>query len=127
MLKPREYSWAYGQMNAPDVAFKNGWYYFYFPFNKTDIGVAKSRTPVGPWEEALSAKITTIFDPCVFIDDDGQAYIYGNDHKVNIGTPGAHIMGAKLKDNMIELDGSWIDLSKEEVNEAVNIFKRKNK
>ncbi len=125
VLKPRKYDWAFGQMNAPDVAYKDGWYYFYFPYNKTHIGVAKSRTPVGPWEEAVSDKITTIFDPCVIVDDDGQAYIYGNDHKVNIGEPGSHIMGAKLKDNMVELDGPWIRLSDEVVNEAVHVFKRK--
>jgi beta-xylosidase len=124
ILKPREYSWAQGQMNAPDVAYKDGWYYFYFPYDKTDIGVAKSRSPIGPWEEAVTDKITTIFDPCVFVDDDGQAYIYGNDHKVNIGEEGAHIMGAKLKDNMIELDGPWVRLSEERVNEAVHVFKR---
>ena len=124
VLKPREYTWADGQMNAPDVAYKDGWYYFYFPYDKTHIGVAKSRTPIGPWEEAVTDKITTIFDPTVFVDDDGQAYIYGNDHKVNIGEEGAHIMGAKLKDNMVELDGDWQRLSKEEVNEAVHVFKR---
>lgn len=124
VLKPREYSWANGQMNAPDVAYKDGWYYFYFPFDKTYIGLSKSKSPIGPWEEAVTEKITTIFDPTVFVDDDGQAYIYGNDHKVNIGEPGAHIMGAKLKDNMTELDGPWIQLSKEKVSEAVHIFKR---
>lgn len=124
VLKPREYDWAHGQMNAPDVAYKDGWYYFYFPYNKTHIGVAKSRTPIGPWEEAVTDKITTIFDPCVVVDDDGQAYIYGNDHKVDIGEPGWHIMGAKLKDNMVELDGPWIQLSEETVNEAVHLFKR---
>ncbi|MDO6802464.1 family 43 glycosylhydrolase [Wenyingzhuangia sp. 1_MG-2023] len=125
VLKPRSYDWAYGQMNAPDVAYKNGWYYFYFPYDKTHIGVAKSRSPIGPWEEAVTDKITSIFDPCVIVDDDGQAYIYGNDHKVDIGEPGSHIMGAKLKDNMIELDGAWVQLSKEKVNEAVHVFKRK--
>jgi hypothetical protein len=127
VLKPRKYSWANGQMNAPDVAYKDGWYYFYFPYDKTYIGVAKSRTPIGPWEEAVTDKITTIFDPTVFIDDDGQAYIYGSDNKKNIGDEGRHVMGAKLKDNMIELDGPWHRLSEEEVNEAVYCFKRNDK
>ena len=127
VLKPREYPWASGQMNAPDVAYRDGWYYFYFPYEKTHIGVAKSKSPVGPWSEAVTNKITTIFDPCVFVDDDGQAYIYGNDHKVDIGDPGWHVMGARLKPNMIELDGPWHRLSEETVNEAVSVFKRKGK
>ncbi len=124
VIKPREYSWADGQMNAPDAAYKDGWYYFYFPYDKTHIGVAKSRNPEGPWEEAVTDKITSIFDPTVFVDDDGQAYIYGNDAKINIGDKGRHIFGAKLKDTMIELDGEWQRLSQEEVTEAVHIFKR---
>jgi beta-xylosidase len=127
VLKPREYSWAQGQMNAPDAAYKDGWYYFYFPFDKTHIGVSKSKSPVGPWTEAVTHKITSIFDPTVFVDDDGQAYIYGNDAKVNIGAKGRHVMGAKLKPNMIELDGPWVRLSEEEVNEAVHVFKREGK
>ncbi len=129
VIKPREYSWAHGQMNAPDAAYKDGWYYLYFPYDKTHIGVAKSRTPVGPWEEAVSDKITSIFDPTVFVDDDGQAYIYGNDHKIrfNKGDKKSYIYGAKLKDNMIELDGEWQRLSEEGVSEAVHIFKRNGK
>jgi len=124
VLKPREYSWAHGQMNAPDIAYRKGWYYFYFPFNKTYVGVSKSRTPVGPWKEAVKKEIATIFDPTVFVDDDGQAYIYGNDHKINFEKEGAHIYGAKLKKSMVKLSDSWMRLSEEKVNEAVHVFKR---
>lgn len=127
VLRPRTdpgFDYATGQMNAPDAAYKDGWYYYYFPYDKTHVGVAKSRTPVGPWETAVSDKIASIFDPTVFVDDDGQAYIYGNDHKIDIGDKGWHVMGAKLKDNMVELDGPWHRLSKEQVAEAVTIFKR---
>lgn len=118
------FEYAQSNMNAPDAAYKDGWYYWYFPSDITYVGVAKSRTPIGPWESAVTNEITTIFDPTVFVDDDGQAYIYGNDHWVDIGDPGSHIMGAKLKDNMVELDGPWVRLSKEVVNEAVHVFKR---
>jgi hypothetical protein len=118
------FEYAHSNMNAPDAAYKDGWYYWYFPSDVTYVGVAKSRTPVGPWQSAVSNEITAIFDPTVIVDDDGQAYIYGNDHWIDIGDPGSHIMGAKLKDNMVELDGPWVRLSRELVNEAVHVFKR---
>lgn len=118
------FEYAQSNMNAPDAAYKDGWYYWYFPSDITHVGVAKSRTPVGPWESAVTNEITTIFDPTVIVDDDGQAYIYGNDHWVDIGEQGSHILGAKLKDNMVELDGPLIRLTKETVNEAVHVFKR---
>ncbi|MBU2929859.1 carbohydrate-binding protein [Winogradskyella psychrotolerans] len=118
------FEYAQSNMNAPDAAYKDGSYYWYFPSDITYVGVAKSRTPTGPWESAVTNEFTTIFDPTVFVDDDGQAYIYGNDHWVDLGEQGSHIMGAKLKDNMVELDGPWIRLSEEKVNEAVHVFKR---
>ena len=118
------FEYAQSNMNAPDAAYKDGWYYWYFPSDVTHVGVAKSRTPIGPWESAVDNEITSIFDPTVFVDDDGQAYIYGNDHWIDFGDQGSHIMGAKLKDNMVELDGPWIRLSEETVNEAVHVFKR---
>ncbi len=126
VLKPREYSWAHGQMNAPDAAYKDGWYYLYFPFNKIEVGVVRSRNPEGPWEEFHKEKIATLFDPTVFIDDDGQAYIYGNHRpdQPRFGQLGSYIMGAKLKDNMREIDGDWHRLSDTTVNEGVHLFKR---
>lgn len=39
-----------------------------------------------------------LIDPCVFVDDDGQAYIYNGG--------GGTCKGGRLKDNMMELDGA---------------------
>ena len=92
-------------MWAPDCVERNGKYYFYFPANKKiadangrkgfGIGVAIADKPEGPYIP-LPEPIKGLngIDPNVFIDKDGQAYIYcamGN------------IVVAKLKDNMTEL------------------------
>lgn len=92
-------------MWAPDCIERNGKYYFYFPANKNvadangrkgfGVGVAIADKPEGPYVP-LSEPIKGVngIDPNVFIDKDGQAYLYwamGN------------IMVAKLKDNMTEL------------------------
>jgi arabinoxylan arabinofuranohydrolase len=92
-------------MWAPDCIELNGKYYFYFPTAPKDsaygrgfaIGVAVADKPSGafvPQPEPI--KGVHGIDPNVFIDKDGQAYLYwalGN------------IYGAKLKSNMLELDG----------------------
>lgn len=130
IVRPSEFSWVRSNMNAPDAAYKDGWYYLYYPGNIFEVGVVKSRTPEGPWEEAAPNKITDIFDPTVFVDDDGQAYIYGNYQPQLMGANSElewYVAGAKLKDNMIELDGEWHRLSDEKINEAVHIFKREGK
>jgi len=95
-------------MWAPDCAYKNGKYYFYFPHPSQDswngnwkIGIAVSDKPASGfvvldhWLKGLPDKGE--IDPCVFVDDDGQAYFYYGG--------GGKSYGAKLKDNMIELDG----------------------
>ncbi|MCB0798945.1 MAG: family 43 glycosylhydrolase, partial [Bacteroidales bacterium] len=88
-------------MWAPDCIERNGKYYFYFPANlKTGrgfgIGVAISDNPEGPYTPLPEpiAKARGI-DPSVFIDRDGQAYLY-----YSMG----RIFAAKLKDNMTELE-----------------------
>ncbi|MEN2775004.1 glycoside hydrolase family 43 protein [Acetivibrio clariflavus] len=73
--------WAKQQMWAPDAAFKNGTYYFYFPARDKEgifrIGVATSKNPAGPFKpEPDYIKGTFSIDPAVFIDDDGKAYMY---------------------------------------------------
>lgn len=89
-------------MWAPDCVEKGGKYYFYFPANLNPsagrgfgVGVGISDRPEGPFRfEKLPIKGVNGIDPCVFIDKDGQAYIYWVERGLSV---------AKLKDNMLEL------------------------
>ena len=99
-VRPESYS-----MWAPDCIERNGKYYFYFPSIPKDttsigrgftIGVAVADKPSGPFiPESNPIKGVKGIDPNVFIDKDGQAYLYWS---------GGNIFGAKLKSNMLELD-----------------------
>ena len=94
---PKGYS-----MWAPDCVYKDGKYYFYFPDAPREgrgfaVGVATANSPEGPFTcEPEPIKGIMGIDPCVLVDDDGQAYIYWS---------GMGIRGARLKANMKELDG----------------------
>ena len=98
ILHSRDVPWGgEGYMWAPGAAYKNGKYYIYYPHWTKDthwrIGVAFSDSPTGPFKHiAKPIEGLSGIDPMVFIDDDGEAYIYCN--------PG---VVAKLKPNMIEL------------------------
>ena len=98
-VKPESYS-----MWAPDCIERNGKYYFYFPTTPKDtstygrgftIGVAVADKPEGPYSpEPTPIKGVKGIDPNVFIDKDGQAYLYWSQQ---------NIYAAKLKENMLEL------------------------
>lgn len=93
-------------MWAPDCAYKNGTYYFYFPHpggtpwnDNWKIGVATSKYPAKDFKvQGYIQGLESLIDPCVFVDDDGQAYLYYGG--------GGKCMGGKLKDNMMEIDGA---------------------
>lgn len=98
-----------GFMWAPDCAYnpKEKLYYFYFPHPVLDsngqhewrVGVAVSNYPAKDFKVKGYVKgMPSRIDPCVFVDDDGQPYIYNGG--------GAKCFGGKLKkDNWMELDG----------------------
>lgn len=94
-----------GFMWAPDCAYKNGTYYVYFPHpsdskwnNSWKIGVATSKHPAKDFKvQGYIEGLKSMIDPCVFVDDDGQAYFYYGG--------GGHCEGGKLKENMMEIDG----------------------
>lgn len=81
ILHVRDVPWASEKMWAPDAAYKDGTYYFYFPAKDSSgifrIGVATSDNPDGPFTaepEPIPGSFS--MDPAVFIDDDGTAYMY---------------------------------------------------
>lgn len=99
----RDVSWGGpGWMWAPSAHWngksdEESIYYLFFPHQDWDgiwrIGVATAPSPGGPYTD-IGAPIDQVagIDPKVFIDDDGQAYLYYNSAMV-----------VKLKENMIEV------------------------
>ncbi|MDR2913984.1 MAG: family 43 glycosylhydrolase [Tannerella sp.] len=97
-------------MWAPDCVYRGGKYYFYFPSTPADttqgrgfaIGVAISDKPYGPFvPQAEQIRGIRGIDPSVYVDKDGQAYIYWC---------GGGMFAAKLKNNMIELDSEPVPI-----------------
>lgn len=100
----KDIAWADEEAWAADCIERNGKYYFYFTAGG-QIGVAVSDSPTGPFKDALGvplvkqneAGIRYMIDPNIFIDDDGQAYLYvGGGRQLGV---------VKLKQDMITRDG----------------------
>ena len=82
------FTWAGTAAWAPQAIPRNGKFYLYVPLNNksgaTNIGVGVSDSPIGPYQDAIGKPLVTAgcsggsgdIDPTVFIDDDGQAYLY---------------------------------------------------
>jgi beta-xylosidase len=80
------FKWAKALAWAPAAAHRGGWYYLYLPVDRTKIGVARSKSPVGPFKDARGGPIIDTardantgkepIDPMVFVDRDGQSYMY---------------------------------------------------
>ncbi|WP_345954345.1 family 43 glycosylhydrolase [Mucilaginibacter sp. PAMB04168] len=88
-LSLKAFSWAAKDAWAGQCVPRNGKFYWYVPVNAKNggmsIGVAVSDSPTGPFKDVLGKPMVSggwgYIDPSVFIDDDGQAYLYwGNPH-----------------------------------------------
>ena len=105
-LSLASFEWADDRAWAPQCIARDGKYYFYVPVHSKlsggmAIGVAVGDTPYGPFKDALGKPLYDNgswdhIDPTVFIDDDGQAWIYW-------GNP--RLYYAKLNRDMISIDG----------------------
>lgn len=130
ILNASQVSWGRpegGFMWAPDCMYRNGTYYFYYPHPSGEwqttwkIGVATSKKPASDFTDQgyiPGVGGFAMIDPCVFLDDDNQAYLYYGG--------GAKCQGGKLKDNMMEIDGEMVDMKGlSDFHEATWVFKRK--
>lgn len=115
VLKPTDFSYGIGEAWASQVIERDGKFYYYTtvqagePYNSKVVGVAVSDSPTGPFIDPIGKPLVTDdmtdngvrgwwndIDPTALVDDNGEAWLcWGN------GT----CFLAKLKPNMIELDG----------------------
>ncbi len=105
MVASREaFSWA-GDNGAwaPQCISRDGKFYLYCPIQLKGIGVLVSDSLFGPFTDPIGRPLISQsfadIDPTVFIDDDGQAYLYW-------GNPGLYYV--KLNKDMISYSGSIV-------------------
>jgi beta-xylosidase len=132
-IQPSAFKWAIGKVDAwaGDITKRDGKYYFYATVDHATIpgraiGVAVSDKPEGPFVDARGSALITNdmtleapiawddIDPGVFIDDDGQAYLYWGNTVLKY---------AKLKANMTELDGPIHTVGMDRFTEAPYLHK----
>ncbi len=133
-LKVTDFTWAKSDAWAAQVIERNGKFYWYVTVEHgtipgKSIGVAVADSPTGPFKDALGKALITNnmttktniswddIDPTVMIDNDGQAYLFW-------GNTVCHY--AKLKANMVELDGPIQTISLPNFTEAPWIHKKKD-
>jgi len=113
VLSYKTFSWAQGDAWAGQCIYRNGKFYMYVPMTRANaggarvIGVAVSDSPTGPFTDALGKPLIANngaqdIDPTVFIDDNGQAYLYwGN----------GNLYYVKLNQDMISYSGGVVTVS----------------
>ncbi|MDE6532417.1 MAG: glycoside hydrolase family 43 protein [Muribaculaceae bacterium] len=104
-LAIEDFEWADDRAWAPQCVERDGKFYFYVPLHSKltgamAIGVAVGDTPTGPFKDAIGRPLVdgdwAYIDPTVFIDDDGQAYLYW-------GNPNLYYV--KLNEDMVSFEG----------------------
>ena len=132
-LKAIDFEWAVDDAWAAQVIERDGKFYWYVTVEHDEthhgkaIGVAVSDSPTGPFIDARGSALITNdmtkdvaitwddIDPTVWIEDNGQAYLYwGN----------TQLYWVKLKDNMIEMDGEIHRVDLPHFTEAPYIHKK---
>lgn len=133
IMNVRDFKWAKKDAWASQTIYKNGRYWFYAAVEHDDsnpgkaIGVAVSDTPKGPFVDAKGSALITNsmtpkgthswedIDPTVFTDDDGSTWIAWGNRQAYI---------AKLKPDMISIDGAISEITPPHFEEGPWLHKR---
>ncbi len=102
-----DFKWFDGKNGAwaIQVVERNGKWYMYCPIHGHGIGVLVADSPYGPFKDPIGEPLIWQkehwydIDPTVFVDEDGQAYLYW-------GNP--HLYMVKLNDDMISYSGNIV-------------------
>lgn len=122
----RDFEWYKGNNGAwaEQVIERNGKWYMYCPIHGNGIGVLVADSPFGPYKDPLGKPLVWQkehwydIDPTVWIDDDGQAYMYW-------GNPNLYMV--KLNEDMISYSGEIVEHPKiEDYQEGPWFWGRKN-
>ncbi|OYQ34646.1 glycoside hydrolase [Niveispirillum lacus] len=133
ILQVADFKWAKKDAWASQTIYKNGKYWFYAAVEHDDtqpgkaIGVAVSDRPTGPFVDAKGSALITNqmtpkgthswedIDPTVFTDLDGTTWIAWGNRQCYI---------ARLKENMIEIDGPITEITPPHFEEGPWLHKR---
>ena len=133
IMNVKDFKWAKQDAWAPQAIEKNGKFYLYAPVEHDSthpgkaIGVAVSDTPTGPFVDARGSALITNemtpkgkhswedIDPTVLTDSDGTTWIAWGNRECYM---------AKLKPNMIELDGPITEITLPHYEEGPWLHKR---
>jgi arabinoxylan arabinofuranohydrolase len=109
-LALEDFSWAIDRAWAAQCVERDGKFYWYIcaqtDQNNVGIGVAVSDSPTGPFKDAIGKPLImngswSNIDPTVYVDDDGQAYMYwGN----------GSLYYVKLNADMISYSGDIVEV-----------------
>lgn len=126
---PRDVSWATLSW-VPSAVSNNGVAYLYFANGAGTIGVTTNANPTGSFKDAKGSALINsstpgaststqwLFDPCGFVDSDGQAYLYfGGQYPTN-----ARVI--LLNTNLISVSGSATPMFATNFFEASYLHKR---
>lgn len=106
---------------APDCIYRDGKYYLFYCLaaDGENEGVAVGDTPYGPFRNGRKIEGISGIDPSIFIDDDGQAYLFWGQSSAK---------GAKLSKDMTRIEGEIKDglvtYNEHHFNEGSSVRKR---